>query len=476
MEELSRRSLPTKPKKKSMFSSMFGSTKSTFFVETGEKKPSSGDTTGCGKAPPKGTKAAFTWCRKNNVPYVEPYSDADGDGDPGDYADCLLQHAKFVLANVATHECSVNCANYLNRNEQKAAKERREKENSMKGGFATLMTKIGGIFTNHDPFPDPQFQRCPSALSRRRLENMVLANGEMKEYFRNTPTSIVSAALSGRVLLKVYQAEPAVGEEDEGAHPPSSPVYHSELCLGMLSSGILEKDSALGLLPCSSESVLTIGLGALTPAPRAEMTARTHPTYNLILEGDMDKSSIFANRSGHDRSKEDLWKDALSIAPTRCLRVSQSENSGSRLRAVMSRECCLSGRWGIRSQTLQDIDEERTGCMKSDEEEERLYLDGLARGVGRWDLKSIMRSDSSESPMKGGMLCTADINGGDPCSLCLSVTNSDGARLLPCKEGRHTMFVAVPESQWAFEQQREKEKTLWERSISESRCRVSRRA
>ena len=25
------------------------------------------------------------------------------------------------------------------------------------------------------------------------------------------------------------------------------------------------------------------------------------------------------------------------------------------------------------------------------------------------------------------------------------------------------MFVAVPESQWAFEQQREKEKTLWER-------------
>ena len=77
--------------------------------------------------------------------------------------------------------------------------------------------------------------------------------------------------------------------------------------------------------------------------------------------------------------------------------------------------------------------------------------------------ESIMRSDSSESPMKGGMLCTADINGGDPCSLCLSVTNSDGARLLPCKEGRHTMFVAVPESQWAFEQQREKEKTLWER-------------
>ena len=102
-------------------------------------------------------------------------------------------------------------------------------------------------------------------------ENMVLANGEMKEYFRNTPTSIVSAALSGR-CLKVYQAEPAVGEEDEGAHPPSSPVYHSELCLGMLSSGILEKDSASGLLPCSSESVLTIGLGALTPAP-AEMTA-----------------------------------------------------------------------------------------------------------------------------------------------------------------------------------------------------------
>ena len=159
---------------KSMFSSMFGSTKSTFFVETGEKKPSSGDTTGCGKAPPKGTKAAFTWCRKNNVPYVEPYSDADGDGDPGDYADCLLQHAKFVLANVATHECSVNCANYLNRNEQKAAKERREKENSMKGGFATLMTKIGGIFTNHDPFPDPQFQRCPSALSRRRQKTWCL--------------------------------------------------------------------------------------------------------------------------------------------------------------------------------------------------------------------------------------------------------------------------------------------------------------
>ena len=89
------------------------------------------------------------------------------------------------------------------------------------------------------------------------------------------------------------------------------------------------------------------------------------------------------------------------------------------------------------------------------------------------DLKSIMRSDSSESPMKGGMLCTADINGGDPCSLCLSVTNSDGTRLLPCKKEAH-MFVAVPESQ-GHSNSSVKGEDFWERVDLGKSCRVSGR-
>ena len=410
----------------------------------------------CSTSRAKGLGEAFKFCRSNGISYEEPTIDSDGDTTPGDYDECLLRHAVSILESSAHQACKDNCMHYLTVKEQQLILDSKAARDSKKGVVRKALGNILGFVTKRDPFPDPQFEQCPSAFGRSLKVKTVGADGPAEDFFRNSPTSLLSEAFRNRVLLKAYHPTDSELKDSK----PSSEHDTSDLCLGMLSSSALEEDSHLALLPCSEASIFTLGVGALTPRLSAEMTSRTTRTFNIILEGDTDVVGMFPNRSQVEKFEEDLWKEALGVNPMRCMRAKKGKIGGTS-GAVMSRQCCKSDWWGIRSRSLEDIEEERTGCMRK-QFDGRSHLDSLGSGIGRWDLKILALQSTSSKTLKGGMLCTSDVSGLKPCSLCLAM-REEGAALIPCKEGRHTMFTAVPEATWAQERLREKKKSLWEK-------------
>jgi len=88
-------------------------------------------------------------------------------------------------------------------------------------------------------------------------------------------------------------------------------------------------------LPCSHDTVFTIGGGKVTPAPSLRTTSRTRHVFNIMAEGDNDISGIKP-----PPGQSDLWKEAFGTEPTRCLKL---ETHGFKHvnRAVLSKKCCV---------------------------------------------------------------------------------------------------------------------------------------
>ena len=357
-----------------------------------------------------GLKPAKRYCDNHNIKYYE----SSGEDEPDDYEQCLVAHAKHVLKQSFQSQCDSKCLNYKTTPAEKELQQQTLNSRSIFGKIkdAVLATSEFG--------PDgPELERCTSELMKA-----IKTTSNSPDVPAN---SILSAALHGRILLRIFT-------------PPGHQEDQEEKCLGYLVSNSQDDEAVLALLPCSHDTVFTIGGGKVTPAPSLRTTSRTRHVFNIMAEGDNDISGIKP-----PPGQSDLWKEAFGTEPTRCLKL---ETHGFKHvnRAVLSKKCCVSS---------------KNDCLHATGPE---YLDDLEPGIGRWDLKSII-FDRDAGVLKGGMLCTGEQNkqGEDMCQLCLKIDPTAGAIIVPTKLGECTMFERKNEAEWAYEQSQMKEKTTWEK-------------